>query len=362
MRRSAGLSRPLAVPVSSRTLFFLSLASAAVFTVSGHSCHVPPAATVLGPFPSHTLTASLISCSASCPPLPCQSVRGPVRGWLLPVVFRPPSSDPCSGSGARRVLPGWAAAPGGPESPQPRRPREPLLLSGAIPPVDACLETGASHAAHAAAAGLPRGGAAGRPRLRSPPGHSASARLEAGARPAPCLLPRQARLHPSTPVCAVAHGGSLEPCPGGGKEAAGLVLGWTHRFQGGWNLPTPGAGSSPFPPGSSFSENRVSRTRRNTRAWLRPPCTSTAPRLGLLQEDVGSQAVSRTRKWGPPAGTGGDHGGPHKWRSARSAPCHDLGWDQASGGLACPAPPGSPTGAGRRQAPCFSPGPSRRFG
>lgn len=216
------MSRPLAVPVSSRTLFFLSLASAAVFTVSGHSCHVPPAATVLGPFPSHTLTASLISCSASCPPLPCQSVRGPVRGWLLPVVFRPPSVGPCSGSGARRVLPGWAAAPGGPESPQPRRPREPLLLSGAIPPVDACLETGASHAAHAAAAGLPRGGAAGRPRLRSPPGHSASARLEAGARPAPCLLPRQARRTPprlSVPSPMAALSG---PALGEGKR----LLGW----------------------------------------------------------------------------------------------------------------------------------------
>lgn len=179
---------------------------------------------------------------------------------------------------------------------------------------------------------------------------------------------------PPRPSVPVVHGGSLRLCPGGGKEAAGLALGWTHRFWGCfYYLPTLGAGGSPFPPDPSSSENRVSRTRRNAHERSRPPFTLTAPGLGLLHEDIMvSQAVSRTRKWGPQGvcfmctqlALGVTTEAPTNRGVHGQGTAMTWGGAGASGRLGRSAlPPAAlPTGAGRQQEPCSSRGPSGRFG
>lgn len=350
------------------------LGSAAVFVVSGRPCHV--ASAVGAPGPSRTLTKWLISGLASCPPLPRQSVRGLVRGRLLRVALSPSLCGPVLWVGRPVcVLLGWALAPGGPESPQPRRPRDPLRLSRAVPAVDACLETAVWHAAHTPLQPAFPGEAL--QATHSPthhPGHSASARLEAGARPAPCLLPLQAWPCPSVPVGARRPWRLPQALPWG-RERGCWVGPWrTHRFWGCfYYLPTLGAGGSPFPPGPSSSENRVSRTRRNAHERSRPPFTLTAPGLGLLHEDIMvSQAVSKTRKWGPQGvcfmctqlALGVTTEAPTNRGVHGQGTAMTWGGAGASGRLGRSAlPPAAlPTGAGRQQEPCSSRGPSGRFG
>lgn len=231
---------------------------------------------------------------------------------------------------------------------------------------------------HTTAAGLPRGGSAGHPQPRSPPGTQRIGQAGGGCPPSsvPAALPGlavplRARRCPSS--MAAPSGSAL----GEGKR----LLGWPLAGRTGsggvstiWGVTTTlGAGGSPFPPGPSSSENRVSRTRRNAHERSRPPFTLTAPGLGLLHEDIMvSQAVSRTRKWGPQEvcfmctqlALGVTTEAPTNRGVHGQGTAMTWGGAGASGRLGRSAlPPAAlPTGAGRQQEPCSSRGPSGRFG